>query len=379
VLALLGGACAGDGRMSPPPTGGVALEQVPGAFDQPLYVAAPPGDVARIFVVERTGRIRVVRNDALLPRPFLDLSASVQTGYEEQGLLGLAFHPNYATNGRFYVNYTDIAGDTRVVRYTVSSDPDSADPASADTVLRVDQPADDHNGGWLGFGPDGYLYVALGDGGDAGDPWGNAQSLDSLLGKILRLDVNGATGYAIPPDNPFVAVSGRDEIWVYGLRNPWRPSFDRQTGDLYIADVGQYIWEELSVQPAASQGGENYGWNVMEGAHCYSTTPCNEAGKVPPIYEYNRTGQGQGCAITGGYVYRGSRVPVLEGRYVFADYCAGFVRSLRYAGGRAEDVRDHTDSLAPPQWLSSFGEDARGELYLTSLFGGAVYRFVPVN
>jgi glucose/arabinose dehydrogenase len=382
ALALLVAACADSRGTNPPPPpppgpGGVALQRIPGAFSQPLYVTAPPGDMARIFVVEKTGRIRIVRNDTLLARAFLNLSASVSGG-GEQGLLGLAFHPGYATNGRFYVSYTNTAGDTRIVRYRVSSDPDSADRATADTILSQDQPFANHNGGWIGFGPDRYLYVALGDGGDAGDPQGNGQSLATLLGKVLRLDVNGATGYTVPADNPFVSVAGLDEIWASGLRNPWRSSFDRQTGDFYIADVGQGAWEELSVQPASSIGGENYGWDVMEGAHCFGVATCNQTGKVRPIYEYDRRGPGQGCSITGGYVYRGSRVPALAGRYVFADFCAGFVRSLRYVGGRAEDLRDHTDSLAAPPEPSSFGEDARGELYLTSLQGG-VYRFVAAN
>jgi glucose/arabinose dehydrogenase len=333
--------------------------------------------MARIFVVEKTGRIRVVRNGTLLLRPFLNLSASVSGG-GEQGLLGLAFHPDYASNGRFYVSYTNTAGDTRIVRYRVSSDPDSADRTTADTILRQDQPFENHNGGWIGFGRDGYLYVALGDGGGAGDTQGSGQSLATLLGKVLRLDVDGATGYTVPTDNPFVGVAGLDEIWAYGLRNPWRPSFDRQTGDFYIADVGQGRWEEVSIQPANSMGGENYGWNVMEGAHCYSAAPCNEVGKVPPIYEYNRTGPGQGCSVTGGYVYRGADVPALQGLYLFADFCAGFIRSFRYVGAQAVDHRSWTDSLRPPGDISSFGEDARGELYLTSLGGGAVYRFVAV-
>jgi glucose/arabinose dehydrogenase len=373
AVALLAGACSERSATPPPPPGGVALEQVPGAFDQPLFVTAPPGDNARIFVVEQTGRIQIVRNGTLLTQPFLDLSGSVSyfTG-GEQGLLGLAFHPNYAANGRLYVSYTDTAGDSRIVRYTVSGDPDVVDPQSADTVLMIDrQGVNYHNGGWIGFGPDGYLYMASGEAGVQT----NGQSLGTLLGKILRLDVNGATGYAIPPDNPFVNTVGvRGEIWAYGVRNPWRPSFDRQTGDFYIADVGEDSEEEVNVQPAASRGGENYGWAVMEGRRCFEPpTGCDQTGLVQPVYAYAT--RPTNCAVTGGYVYRGTQVPALAGRYVFADYCSAVVQSFRWTGGPVVDFRDHTDTLRPPSLISSFGEDGRGELYLTSLDRG-VWRFV---
>jgi glucose/arabinose dehydrogenase len=359
--------------MRPPPAeGDVSLQQLPGAFSQPLFVTAPPGDLDRLFVVEKTGRVRVVRNDALLARAFLDLRGAVSaTG--ERGLLGLAFHPDYASTGRFYVHFTDLTGDTRLVRYVVSADPDSADPAAADTLLRVDQPFSNHNGGWIGFGPDGFLYMALGDGGSGGDPQGNGQSLATLLGKILRLDVDVPTGYAVPPDNPFVGVTGaRGEIWAYGLRNPWRASFDRLTGDLYIGDVGQSGWEEISVQDGQSTGGENYGWRIMEGSHCYPSDPCDMSGLVLPVYEYPTS---EGCAVTGGYVYRGTAITSLAGHYFFADYCEGFVRSFRYENGQIVDLRDWTAALAAPTLIASFGEDARGELYVTSL-SGSVYRFV---
>jgi glucose/arabinose dehydrogenase len=374
ALALLAGACSEKTAMQPPPPpppGGVALQQVPGAFSQPLFVTAPPGDLERIFVVEQRGRIRVLRNGALLPQPFLDLSASVSTG-DEQGLLGMAFHRQYATNGRFYVSFTNPAGDTRVVHYTVSTDPDLADPQSADTVLMVAHLPGSlfHNGGWIGFGPDGYLYVALGDGFSPA----NGQSLDSLLGKILRLDVDRGSPYAIPLDNPFVGASGRDEIWVYGVRNPWRPSFDRQTGDFYIADVGQDSSEEVNVQPAASGGGEDYGWNVMEGRQCFEPpTGCDQTGKTQPDHVYAT--RPNNCAITGGYVYRGTQVPALAGRYVFGDFCSGSIWSFRWSGGQVVDLRNHTDTLRAPALITSFGEDAGGELYLTTLDGG-VYRFV---
>ena len=371
-VVVLCAAC-NDATTPPPPATGVTLEQLPGSFSEPLFVTAPPGDQDRIFVVEQTGRIRVVRNEALLTRPFLDLRTAVSGGYE-QGLLGLAFHPQYAANGRFFVHFTNTSGDTRIVRYVVSStDPDSADRATADTILMQNQPFDNHNGGWIAFGPDGYLYVALGDGGSGGDPQGNGQRLNTLLGKILRLDVNGATGYAIPPDNPFVGTTGaRGEIWAYGLRNPWRASFDRATGDLYIGDVGQNSWEEVSVQDGQSGGGENYGWRIMEGTRCYNAATCSMADLVLPVYEYPT---GDCGAVTGGYVYRGSAVPAIQGHYFFADFCQGFVLSFRMQNGAAVDVRDWTSALGDPGDVSSFGEDARGELYLTSL-SGAVYRFV---
>ena len=369
-LASVCAACA-DGPTLPPATG-LTLEQLPGTFSQPLYVTAPPGDLSRIFVVEKTGRVRVVRNDVLLARAFLDLRTAVSTD-GERGLLGLAFPPDYAANGRFIVHFTNTAGDTRVVRYVVSADPDSADRATADTILAVAQPFPNHNGGWIDFGPDGYLYVALGDGGSGGDPQGNGQRLSTLLGKILRLDVNGATGYAIPSDNPFVGTTGaRGEIWAYGLRNPWRASFDRQTGALYIGDVGQNSWEEISVQLGQSNGGENYGWKIMEGTHCYNAATCNMAGLVLPVYEYPTS---DGCAVTGGYVYRGTALPAIAGHYFFADFCQGFVFSFRVQNGQAVELRDWTAALGDPGDIASFGEDARGELYLTSLNGG-VYRFV---
>jgi glucose/arabinose dehydrogenase len=289
----------------------------------------------------------------------------------------MAFHPDYAQNGRFYVSYTNAAGNTRVVRYEVSAaDPDSADPATASQVLAVVQPYTNHNGGLIAFGPDGYLYVGLGDGGSGGDPQNRAQNLDSLLGKMLRLDVNGGTPYTIPASNPLVGAAGRDEIWARGLRNPWRFSFDRVTGDLYIGDVGQNAWEEVNVQPAASPGGENYGWRIMEGTACFNpSNNCPTAGLTLPVTVY---GHGAGCSITGGYVYRGTALPVLAGQYLYSDYCAGFVRSFAYAGGGAADPRDWTAQLGPSGNVTSFGEDAAGELYIMTA-GGDLYRISPVT
>jgi hypothetical protein len=355
----------------PGPSDSARLHLVTAQLASPLYLTAPPGDTARLFVVEQGGRIRVLVHDTLLPRAFLDVSGHITAG-GEQGLLSAAFHPDFARNGRVYVYFTDRGGDTRVVRYLVSADPNVADSTSGDTVLAVAQPFANHNGGLLLFGPDGKLYVGLGDGGSGGDPQGNGQSLTTLLGKVLRLDVDGASGYAIPPDNPFVGQSGaRAEIWLYGLRNPWRFSFDRVTRDLYVADVGQGAWEEVNVLPASSPGGANYGWNVMEGDHCYAAASCNRAGLVPPVSEYSHA---EGCSVTGGYVYRAGRVTTLEGRYLYGDFCAGWVRSFRYSGGRALDATEWP-ALAVSGGLSSFGEDARGDVYVTSL-SGSLYRIV---
>lgn len=354
---------------TPPPPGSdsIVLEPVVTGLDLPLYLTAPPGD-ARLFVVEKTGRIRIVKDGALLSTPFLDLSSAVSTG-GEQGLLSMAFHPDYASNGFFYVDYTDTDGDTHVTRYTVSAaNPDVADPTSAKTIIFVDQPFDNHNGGLLLFGGDGKLYIGLGDGGSEGDPLGNGQSLGTLLGKILRIDIDAGDPYAIPPDNPFVDRAGaRGEIWAYGLRNPWRFSFDAATNRLYLADVGQSAWEEVDVVPA-NEGGQNYGWNVMEGMHCYNASSCDQNGLTLPVLEY---GHSDGCSITGGYVYRGSLAPGVVGQYFYADYCSGFLRSFSYDGSTAGSQK--TWDVGDIGNVQSFGEDAAGELYLLSA-NGTVYR-----
>ena len=351
----------------------IELEVVASGLDAPLHLTAPPGDERRLFIVERGGRIRIVRDGVLLPTPFLDIGGRVSSG-GEQGLLGMAFHPDYEANGFFYVDYTDTSGDTKVVRYGVSSDPDRAEAGPDVTILSVAQPFPNHNGGLVAFGPDGMLYVGLGDGGSSGDPRGNGQDPSTLLGSLLRVDVDAASPYAVPPDNPFVGEpSARPEVWAYGLRNPWRFSFDRQTGDLYIGDVGQGAREEISFQPAASAGGENYGWNVMEGTACFEPpNGCDASGLTPPVLDYPH---GEGCSVTGGHVYRGADFPELRGRYFYADFCATWIRSLRIEDGEAVDVQDHTQQLGPVEGVSSFGEDARGELYVVSL-EGTVYRIV---
>ncbi|HSM17530.1 MAG TPA: PQQ-dependent sugar dehydrogenase, partial [Gemmatimonadales bacterium] len=323
--------------------------------------------------VEKTGRIRIVTNGTLLGTPFLDISSQVSGG-GEQGLLGLAFHPQYAQNGIFVVNYTNQAGDTRVSRFTVSANPDLADGGSEQVILAVAQPFANHNGGMLAFGPDGYLYVGLGDGGSGGDPQGNGQDRTTLLGSILRLDIDGAAPYAIPPTNTYASSQTfRREIWAYGVRNPWRFSFDRTTGDLYIGDVGQGAREEIDFQAASSMGGENYGWNIMEGAICFSPgSGCNQTGLTLPVLDYDHS---QGCSVTGGYVYRGAAVPALQGRYLYADWCQGWVRTLRIQGGQAVD-QEEWPTLAPGGSITSFGEDAQGDVYIL-VGSGSVYRIVP--
>ena len=373
AVALIGAqamvACSED-ALQPSPT--AALTLVASGLSSPLYLTAPPGDTLRAFVVEQTGTIRVLRRDTLVTAPFLDLSGMIGS-YDERGLLSVAFHPSYPTNGWFYVDYTAPNGDLTIARYHVSADPNVADAASGVVLLTIPHPTySNHNGGLVTFGPDGYLYIGTGDGGGAGDPGGNGQDSTALLGKILRIDVNGASPYAIPPSNPFVGrPPARPEVWAYGLRNPWRFSFDRTTRDFYIADVGQNLWEEIDFAPAGDPGGHNYGWHTMEGLHCYSpSTGCVMNGLVLPVYEYDH---GPECSITGGYAYRGTRNPTLAGRYFFADFCAGWVRSLKMQGGVATDIVDHTAQFGVLPQITSFGEDGRGELYIT-LGSGQVYR-----
>jgi glucose/arabinose dehydrogenase len=354
----------------PPPPSGFSLttEVVAEGFASPVYLTSPTAD-ARLFIVEQPGRVRIVASGQLLPTPFLDLTGRVLSG-GERGLLSLAFHPDFASNGFLYVNYTDSNGDTRVERYTVDADPDRADPASAKVILRVTQPFSNHNGGQLQFGPDGMLYVFMGDGGAGGDPLGSGQDRSTLLGAVLRLDVDGGDPYAIPTDNPFVGQpAARPETWALGLRNPWRASFDRDTGTLYIADVGQNRVEEINAAPATAAG-LNYGWNVTEGSSCFATDPCDTTGLTLPVAEYDH---GQGCSVTGGYSYRGQSIPEVVGHYFYSDFCAGFLRSFRLEGGTAVDPRAWAiQGLAS---VTSFGEDAAGELYILSQ-DGRVLRLV---
>ncbi len=372
---LLLSACNGfidSGTNPPPPPGAPTLSRV-GNFTSPVYLTAAPADTQRLFVIQQDGAVRVLHHDTIQTRPFLDLRGQIAFG-GEQGLLSLAFDPQYATNGRFFVYFTNTNGDIRIVRYNVSSDRDSADEATADTILRVAHPGQtNHNGGQLQFGPDNMLWLGTGDGGGGGDPDGNGQDKHALLGKLLRLDVSGTSGYTIPANNPFATdTSGAREVWSYGLRNPWRFSFDRQTGDLYIGDVGQNRYEEVDVSTTSAQRGRgvNFGWNIMEGLHCYPSDPCTTIGQLP-VVEYPHFGNA--CSITGGYVYRGSALPALVGNYFYADYCDGTVHSIKYPN---TTPGDWSGLLSPGGSISSFGQDARGELYVLQLTG-AVWRIVP--
>ena len=349
---------------------------------RPVQVTHAPGDTGRIFIVEQrsgsTGRIRIYNLDTetLNSTAFLSLTVSTSS---EQGLLGLAFHPNYAQNGYFYVNYTASNGDTTIKRYTVSSNPDIADSGSGYTILTIDQPYSNHNGGWLGFSPiDGYLYIGTGDGGSGGDPGNRAQDItNQLLGKMLRIDVDGGSPYAVPASNPFVGVTGDDEIWAYGMRNPWRCDFDDETGDLWIGDVGQNQYEEITYIPDGS-GGENHGWRCYEGNHSYNTSGCdNSSTMVFPLWEYSHS---YGCSVTGGSIYRGNAIPSLDGTYFFSDYCTSTIWSFKYDGANTYDFQDRTSELTPDVGsigsVVGFGEDANGEIYICDL-GGEVFKIIP--
>jgi glucose/arabinose dehydrogenase len=353
----------------------------------PLFVTAPTGDTSRIFILEQrvstTGRIRILQipGNTLLGTPYLSISP-VATGNEE-GLLGLAFHPDFANNGFFFVFYSLPTGNNTVVRYQANAPfttSTTANAASATTVITIPHSSfSNHNGGWIGFGPDGYLYIASGDGGSEGDPSGNGQNINVLVGKMLRIDVN-TLPYTSPPTNPFFGVAGADEIWHYGLRNPWRDSFDRATGDLLIGDVGQNAHEEIDFQPAG-QGGLNFGWRCMEGFSCtgMSGCTCNSPALTLPVYDYPHTGGS--CSITGGYVYRGSALCGVQGTYFFADYCSAQIWSFRLVGGSVTQFANRTAELAPGGGLSinsitSFGEDANGELYICDQ-GGEIFKVIP--
>ncbi len=360
----------------------LTVELVASGFAAPLWVGAPDGDFDRLFVVEQnTGRIEIIRGGQVLATPFLDVGSLASEG-GERGLLGLAFHPDYLGNGRFFVHYTDNNGDTRVVEYAVSADPDVADPTPVQTILAEAQPFSNHNGGNLVFGPDGMLYIALGDGGNGFDPDNRAQDGTTNLGKILRLDVDAGPPF-IPGDNPFLGDPGvNDEIWAFGMRNPWRYSFDRMTGELYLGDVGQNDREEIDFQPASSAGGDNYGWRCMEGTLCTGLTGCvcNDASLVLPILEYGHS-SGR-CSVTGGFVYRANAIGWLQGSYFLADYCTGEIWSLRYEMGQLTEFIDRTSELDPPGAMaidnvSSFGEDAAGELYVVDQGDGEIYKIVP--
>jgi glucose/arabinose dehydrogenase len=349
----------------------LALEQIAGGFVTATAVTHAGDESGRLFVVERAGQIRIVNpGGAVSDEPFLDIAGVVLAG-NERGLLGLTFHPDYEDNGRFFVAYTARPdGPDVIAEYRVSSDPNRADPASGRILISVPDPAANHNGGALAFGPDGYLYISMGDGGGQNDQFQNAQNLNSLLGKLLRIDVDGTStrdrSYAIPSTNPFADGGGAPEIWAYGLRNPWRMSFDRAWGDLYIGDVGGGEWEEIDRQPADGPGGLNYGWPIMEGRHCRTGT-CTISDFVQPIAEYSH--DSGGCSVIGGYVYRGSEQPDLAGVYVFGDWCSGIVYTLQVDEGTISPKVVLESGLAP----SSFGEDDAGEIYLVDFAGGGLY------
>jgi glucose/arabinose dehydrogenase len=348
----------------------LALTPVVSGLSAPVHITHAGDGSGRLFVVEQAGRIRIVKNGALEPTPFLDITGRVSC-CAMHGLLSVAFPSGYAQKGHFYVNYTDLAGNTVIARFALTADPDVADAASEQVVLPVGQPYPNHNGGQLAFGPnDGYLYIGMGDGGSGGDPENRAQNPAELLGKLLRIDVEtgNPVTYTLPATNPFIGTpSYRGEIWALGLRNPWRFAFDRLTGDLYIGDVGQNLYEEIDFQAASSAGGENYGWRIMEGFHCYNAATCQTAGLTLPVVEYDHS---QGCSITGGGVYRGAQYGRMQGLYLYADFCSGRIWGLRRQGNTWQN-RLLFDA---PFSITTFGEDEAGESYVADYSGGVVYR-----
>jgi len=391
LLALLFTACfVGEllaGGPVPMSTRRIAL-----GLQRPLLAVAPDGDYEHLFIVEQRGRIRVydMVSATLLPTPFLDIDSLIgggTSGGDERGLLGLAFHPNYLTNGEFFVYYTNNSGTTTVSRYEVSTtNPNIADSSTAQILLTVSQPYSNHNGGMIAFGPnDGYLYIGLGDGVSANDPGNRAQNTGQLLGKLLRIDVDSGFPYGIPATNPFVGPGNPlDEIWAIGLRNPWRFSFDRETGDLWIGDVGQYAREEIDFVSATSTGGENYGWRCTEGNGCtgLSGCTCNGSTLTPPIYTFLHSSGN--CSVTGGYCYKGCAMPAMHGTYFFGDYCSNQIWSFQYNGSSITNFQTRTNELNPPgtpaiSSISGFGEDAFGEVYVCDLFGGEVFKIVPAD
>ena len=371
--------------------------EIASGFTKPVYVCQPTGEHERLFVLEQKGIINIIKNGKRVRNPFADLRDRIHnpifTG-DERGLLGLAFHPNYQENGFVFVNYTDEDDHTIVSRFNVSDDPDKLDEDSEKGLIKLKQPFSNHNGGHMDFGPDGYLYISVGDGGKWGDPYDHAQNIKTLFGSILRIDVDNGDPYSIPSDNPFINdPNAKGEIWMYGLRNVWRFSFDRETGDVYLGDVGQDLWEEIDFVSSEEDGGQNFGWRVMEGNHCYyPKVNCNPIG-ILPIFEYPndanymKTLMGMdepnvdGCSVTGGYVYRGSAMPSLQGTYFFADYCSGNIWTFKEENGKAVDFQNRTDeiNLAGGKWtnyISSFGEDNEGELYIVD-YNEAIYKLVP--
>ncbi|MGE5893620.1 MAG: PQQ-dependent sugar dehydrogenase [bacterium] len=375
ISALVLCCCRGGGgnsRVQPPPGWQrISATAVASGFNQPVHITHAGDGSGRLFVVEQAGVIRIIKNGVLVPTPFLAISERVLSG-GERGLLSVAFPPRYSSKGYFYVNYTARGdGHTVVARYRVSADPDIADPATEQVLLTIDQPFANHNGGLILFGPDGNLYIGMGDGGSGGDPLNNGQNPGTLLGKLLRIDTESSpnsASYVIPTTNPFVQNPAYlDEIWASGLRNPWRFSFDRLTGDLYIADVGQDAWEEIDFQSASSTGGENYGWNIMEGNHCFRDPACVKTGLIIPVAEYDHSSGD--CSVTGGMVYRGRESPNLQGIYLFGDFCSGRIRGLRRAGSAWESSLLLDTAFS----ISTFGEDEAGNMYVADYASGNIY------
>lgn len=364
----------------------IAAQLVASGFDQPTYVCSAPGDSTRLFVVERSsGKIKIIKNGSVLSKPFLNISDKVSSDVDgEQGFFGLVFPPNYGPdNPFFYVNYSDVFGASVIEAFKVGSNPNRAKKGSGKIILRIEGTENIHFGGMMAFGPDGLLYIGRGDGGPAEDPLGHAQNLNLLLGKLLRIKVNKAKPYKIPSTNPFVGQPNkRGEIFAYGLRNPWRFCIDSLTGDIYIGDVGQNAREEIDFIPAGSPGGQNFGWNTAEGFACLGGDGnCGtNTGFTPPIYDYPHNPGG--VAIIGGFVYRGSAIPALQGKYFFADHGFTTIWSLRYDGSTVTDLVDHTNELEPDgpltiNSISSFGQDANGELYIVDIADGEIYKIVP--
>jgi len=345
------------------PWGAVSLEKVYSGFKEPLYLVEANDNTGNIYVVEKGGKIVSINKG--IKTTFLDISDKVRDREYERGLLSVAFHPNFQNNGRYFVYYTDVKGAVIISEFNSATG-----NQNEKVLLKISQPYSNHNGGQLAFGPDGYLYIGTGDGGASGDHLNNGQNKLTLLGKILRIDVNREDPYGIPPDNPFVDKTGEDEIWAYGLRNPWRFSFDPKTGDLYTANVGQNKWEEINFQPANSKGGENYGWRILEGFHTFKNdNETNINTLTMPVMEYNHS---EGCSVTGGYVYRGEQYKELDGTYFFGDFCTGTIWGLRNRNGEWE----FANFLKTDHMISSSGMDQGGNIYIVDFKSGNIYKIV---
>jgi len=377
----------------------IGVQKIASGFDKPVYIVTNPSDAEQLYVIEQKGVVRLIEKGSVVKTPFLDIKDRVHRPLfpgDEMGMLGLAFDPSFKENQFIYVHYNDKDDNTIISRFKVKGK--LADKKSEKNILTLAQPYSNHNGGTIEFGPDGYLYIGLGDGGSAGDPEKRAQDLTNLFGKILRIDINTDKPYLVPKDNPFTYYRKfKDEIWSYGLRNPWRFSFDYLTGDMIIGDVGQNLWEEINIEYAKdNKGGNNYGWNVMEGNHCYpEDATCSNEGYIMPAFEYpNNANYAKtlfgikqpnmdGCSITGGYVYRGKNIPKLYGKYIFGDYCTGKVWSIRIVEGKGEELVDHTKDILSSMgkrefYLSSFGQDNDQELFLID-YNGTIYRLVNIK